>query len=407
MAAQNVIFLQGQYTESEDHLCHGHPEPHARHQRLLIIVGDSKWHVKVTFRSSAIQKQRRWSPFVGSPSKIKSERRREFQDLIQCIDFRRIALLHDTVTEVIITAGSRRRKVARPCLRQDNSSNWASLTPSNRFHQILHQLNVRSREDPSRIVYPHLPADLRLAIVPEEELAMEEDVGGSVYRVCRQDTKETLAYKRVSRPFYRPEDTVIFERELRNLETVRGHPNLANVRALVVSHDPYCTAIGLNTLVIAGFLLPFYPGGTLEEKIQSKGFQDCPWRTWLLHVGRGLLRLHELDLPHADLKPSNILIDHRGTAILIDVSGIGGATFDWTSPELRNNDKAGASVQAKKWDDAWAFGKIIRRILDACSEVDNRSALGGICEALMGQDPTQRLRLEEAFAKLEKCMGVL
>ena len=55
---------------------------------------------------------------------------------------------------------------------------------------------------------------------------------------------------------------------------------------------------------------------------------------WLL-IARTLNALHRNGITHIDLKPENIVLSRNKHAILIDLSGIGGTTRKWLSPEMR------------------------------------------------------------------------
>ena len=60
-----------------------------------------------------------------------------------------------------------------------------------------------------------------------------------------------------------------------------------------------------------------------------------------------------------DLKPSNIVINIDGQALLIDISGVGGLTPEWTAPEVRDKEFSNISQSERALSDIWAYGRIM------------------------------------------------
>ncbi len=97
MAATALQFIARSYREDEDYLCLGASEPKSRSIDVELHTVDLKWHIKVTFEGLL------HSPDAHYLPKAKIKREKDPQELCTQICFGSIPLLHDTVTEVIIT----------------------------------------------------------------------------------------------------------------------------------------------------------------------------------------------------------------------------------------------------------------------------------------------------------------
>lgn len=117
----------------------------------------------------------------------------------------------------------------------------------------------------------------------------------------------------------------------------------------------------------------------------------------VLHqVARGLAAIHEAGLKHGDVKPSNILVDKRGRAVIIDlgmarVEGPVG-TMKWAAPEVR------AGRPADHRSDQYSFGLLVRWAL----ETAGKSAIANkFAERATEEDPAKRWKsIEESMAML-------
>lgn len=153
--------------------------------------------------------------------------------------------------------------------------------------------------------------------------------------------------------------------------------------------------------VIRGILLEYYPGGSLEERLEKNDMINFPWRRWPRQIGYALLQLHQEEIIHVDLKPSNVVIDYDGNAILIDISGIGGVSYEWLAPELRHEDALSFPLKERKLNDIWSYGMLLSA-LARCMHGNPDAAL--LLEAATGSTndrPELRISLPYVILKLQ------
>jgi TPR repeat protein len=86
-----------------------------------------------------------------------------------------------------------------------------------------------------------------------------------------------------------------------------NHPNLLTARHFDVWHGcPY-------------LILPFLSEGSLYGRLMEKGtFSEIETAVVMKHVALGLAYLQEQEIIHQDIKPDNVLIDHKGNYMLTD-----------------------------------------------------------------------------------------
>ncbi|KAH6630655.1 hypothetical protein B0J18DRAFT_107774 [Chaetomium sp. MPI-SDFR-AT-0129] len=90
--------------------------------KLILRSAHSKWHIKFTFSGSTIWDGTRLPIVKGM------KRRNDLRDLCHCIDFRRIPLLDDTVTEVIVSLNASPESIKLPYTTQPSAdSEYASV----------------------------------------------------------------------------------------------------------------------------------------------------------------------------------------------------------------------------------------------------------------------------------------
>jgi hypothetical protein len=126
---------------------------------------------------------------------------------------------------------------------------------------------------------------------------------GRVWRARQRDDGVEVAIKLLS-----PEaDPERFAREAVAGERL-DHPNLVRtLEAGAVGDAPY-------------LVLPFYPGGTLEERLRASGpLAPHEAERLLTELFAGLEAAHDAGVVHRDLKPANVLFDAEGRAVIADL----------------------------------------------------------------------------------------
>lgn len=306
------------YWEDEDFLARGESEPSVRSQTLVYHHERKKWWVKVTLEGSV--------PSMSNERRApKRERRKEFQDFAKAINYGSLALFDDTVTEIVL----REESEPTTTIRLD----YGTKEPTNRIARMARKLRYQIREDPQRVVYLSCVEFPSLDRINVTELTDKAEITDGVFQVYRAGIPYIL--KIINRPFYQPRDTDVMRNELENLERFRGVSNIVQVAGIAVDIDPYKSS-PTGEQVVIGTLLQFYSGGSLQRALDDGSISGYHWEKWALQIGTALRLFHAAGRTHMDIKSSNIVLDGKGNAILIDISGIGGTTHEWRAPEIRD-----------------------------------------------------------------------
>lgn len=150
-----------------------------------------------------------------------------------------------------------------------------------------------------------------------------------------------------------------------------------------------------------GILLEFYSGGSLQQVFDRNCLQDYPWEQWPLQIATALIRLHRAGKTHMDIKPSNVVLDSDGNAILIDISGIGGITRAWCAPEIQDiTSPFELPFNVRQWSDVWAYGRLLLEITKHAKQSPHVMHLKSVADELMNEDMQERLSLPDAILQL-------
>jgi hypothetical protein len=386
---QSTVELQS-YSENQDYLAQGKPEPSSRSQTLVYRLGDCEWWIKVTFVGTisralnASEKQ----------SRSKRELREKYQDFVKLIQYNSLPLLDNTVTEVILEIVP--ETVDSIQVKHEAANNV------NSYATLARQLTCKIREDPSRVIYPLCDEFPSFRKVHMADLIDSEEITDGVFRVSHKRDGMHYIHKIVNRPLYHPRDTDVIRSELENLEYFQGVPNIVQQAGIVVSPNPYMTSGRCDQpSVVSGVLLKYYAGGSLQNILSKNQAAMYPWKRWGIQIATALSCFHTARRTHMDIKPSNVVLDAEGNAVLIDISGIGGMTYEWRAPEVRDElSPLELPFERRRWNDIWAYGKLLSEIAAHAKDCPYSETLRSIAAKLMEEDTQIRMTLSEAILRL-------
>ena len=190
------------------------------------------------------------------------------------------------------------------------------------------RLHVHVTEDVNEIIpYPpiHLVDHLKdVRRYREKELHFDEHMSGFVYRV--NVGKHTWIKKEIPGP-----DSVDeFLYEVNALSELIGSENVIQLKGLVIDNDGK---------LIKGLLLGYAEQGALVDIIydsKENHIPRVPWarrERWAKQIINGLSNLHEAGFVQGDFTLSNIVIDDKDEAQIIDINRRG-CPVGWESPEM-------------------------------------------------------------------------
>ncbi|KAL3479076.1 putative serine-threonine protein kinase [Aspergillus californicus] len=218
-----------------------------------------------------------------------------------------------------------------------------------------------------------------------------------------------FVFKSIDCPLYIHGDAEHVLDEIDALSQFIGHPDIAQLVGLVISENPYHThPLTDIPLVIAGFLLEYYPGGSLAQIIARNEIPDERLLVqWAIQVGTALDALHRNGRTHVDFKPENIVLDSQNNAILIDIGGTGGFGLEWLSPELTapleenlENVPTKAPFEQRVGTDCWAYGKVLSILAEGSGTLGGAERLRSIACRLMETVPEGRIPLGRALEEM-------
>lgn len=324
-----------------------------------------------------------------------------FQEFIRSIDFGQLDLMDDTVTHISLTLAEQSHKpIPIRVVPNDHQ------TETNFFLSVADRITFQIEEDPGRVIYPILDHTHDLPTFEASHLEDDEFIAPTVSTVRFEQKR--FAYKKIDRPIYAPGDSEHILNEIGALAQFHGQPNIAQILGVVISDNPYKTRPStISSPVVTGFLLEYYPGGSLEQALsETEDQDDSLLRRWALQTGRALETLHIQRRTHLDIKPSNIVLDANKNAILIDISGTGGYEWEWLSPEMQKTIQTAAAPPASTLfetrvaTDCWAYGKLLSTMARKMSTSGFRERLQSISDDLTKTDPKARISLSDALKRI-------
>ena len=185
------------------------------------------------------------------------------------------------------------------------------------------RLHVHVTEDVNEIIpYPSSRAVLHLPVKRycESELHFVEHMSGFVYKV--DVGKHTWIKKEIPGP----DSVEEFLYEINALNDLIGSKNVIELKGLVINDE--------GTLV-KGLLIGYADNGALVDVIYDNRGQ-IPWRRrerWAKQIVRGLSEIHEAGFVQGDFTLSNIVIDGKDRAKIIDINRRG-CPVGWEPPEI-------------------------------------------------------------------------
>ncbi len=182
---------------------------------------------------------------------------------------------------------------------------------------------------------------------------------GEVYQAHDTRLERSVALKLLPREWSRNPEAK--ERFLREARTASGldHPNILNVHELGETED------GQLYLVTA-----YYPGETLQQKLDRGPLSFGQVRKVAVEVARGLERAHEAGIVHRDIKPSNVMMTDRGEVKILDfgiariaddVALTKSGTLPGTPAYMSPEQVAGEVLDARS--DLWSLGVVLHEMI--------------------------------------------
>src|SRR3954453_22877759 len=143
-----------------------------------------------------------------------------------------------------------------------------------------------------------LPARYQLRAV------LKETAGTCVYRVLDAANKRDEAIKILRHELSEPQQLLRFKTEFSTLASLE-HESIVKVLEYGLLHDrfPY-------------FTMEYFPGKKISEYFDGHSWPEL--YDVILQIASALHHIHHLGIIHLDLKPSNILVDERGHAKIMD-----------------------------------------------------------------------------------------
>ncbi|KAK1825712.1 Traf2 and NCK-interacting protein kinase [Podospora conica] len=213
------------------------------------------------------------------------------------------------------------------------------------------RLHVHVVEDVNEnINYPtvRMIQHMRCRRVKEHELEFDSHMSGFVYKV--RVNNEVLIKKEIPGP-----DTVDeFLYEINALNRLRFADNVIRFYGVVVDDKEEC---------IKGLLISYAEQGALIDILYDDQTRSLAWSTrerWARQIVNGLSEIHEAGFVQGDFTLSNIVINDRGDAKIIDINRRG-CPVGWEPPEatplIESNQRISMYIGVKS--DLYQLGMVL------------------------------------------------
>ena len=195
------------------------------------------------------------------------------------------------------------------------------------------RLHVHVTEDTNEIIpYPSLTAVQHLSLrrFTEREVHFEAHMSGFVYRV------NVGGQVWIKKEIPGPDSVEEFLYEVNALHALIGSQHVIQFQGIVVDEQKD---------VIKGLLISFAEQGSLVDALFD--LKDrLPWErreTWAKQIIKGLSEIHEAGFVQGDFTLSNIVIDEKNNAQIIDINRRG-CPVGWEPPEIYRLVKSGQRI---------------------------------------------------------------
>lgn len=185
------------------------------------------------------------------------------------------------------------------------------------------RLNVHVTEDLNEIIpYPptHAVRHLNCVMYPESELEFVSHLSGFVYKV------NVDGAIRIKKEIPGPDSVDEFLYEINALHALAGSKSVIQFQGLIVDK---------NRTVVKGLVISFAEHGALVDLLYE--MKNClSWarrERWAKQIVQGLAEIHEAGFVQGDFTLSNIVVDERDEAKIIDINRRG-CPVGWEPPEI-------------------------------------------------------------------------
>ena len=195
------------------------------------------------------------------------------------------------------------------------------------------RLHVHVTEDVNEIIpYPavHLVQHIRCNRYPERDVKFDSHMSGFVYKV------QVHGRVCIKKEIPGPDSVEEFLYEINALHSLIGAQNVIQLEGLVVDDD---------NGVVKGLLIGYAEQGPLVDIIYDfKGKLALERREkWAWQIVNGLSEIHEAGFVQGDFTLSNIVIDQKDDAKIIDINRRG-CPVGWEPPEIARMIESGQRI---------------------------------------------------------------